>query len=59
MEPSDIEDPGSPTYLCFSAITAFLQALFIPRRIRNNRSGYSSPGLAAHSPGSEATLRRE
>jgi len=41
----DFEDelePTSPSYVCFSAITAFLQALLVPRRIRSGRSSSSS-----------------
>lgn len=50
MEPSDCEDPGSPTYLCFAAITAFFQALLIPRRIRRGVSSSSSPSQSSLSP---------
>lgn len=34
MDPQDFEDvdPASPTYVCFSAIVAFVQALFRPPR---------------------------
>jgi hypothetical protein len=50
MEPSDYEDPVSPTYLCFAAITAFFQALLIPRRIRSSGSSASSPLRGSVSP---------
>lgn len=30
----EFDEPDSPTYLCVSAIAAFVQALFKPRRIR-------------------------
>jgi hypothetical protein len=50
MEPSDYEDPGSPTYICFAAITAFFQALLIPRRIRRGSSSASSPLRDSVSP---------
>ena len=35
-------EPTSPSYVCFSAVTAFLQALLVPRRIRSGRSSNSS-----------------
>ncbi|UOF78497.1 hypothetical protein [Circoviridae sp.] len=31
---SDFSEPDSPTYVCFSAVIAFFQALAQPRRLR-------------------------
>lgn len=47
MVPEDFEevDPGSPTYVCFSAIVAFISTLFRPGRatITSRKTPSTSP----------------